>query len=67
MILGRHGEPSLESILRGIKKFTSLEIIKAIKDNPQTGTTVNYIHQNLVEAGIVLSSEDYLYFFKNFL
>ena len=35
MILGRHGEPSLESIIRDIKKFTSLEIIKAINGNDQ--------------------------------
>lgn len=102
MIFGRHGEVSLESIIRDIKKFTSLEIIKAINTNPQESRReifmplfekagreninnthyqfwqqsnhpielntnkkldqrLNYIHQNPVEAGIVLSPEDYLY------
>ena len=102
MILGRRGEPGLEGIIRDIKKFTSTEIIKAIKDNPQESRKelllwlferagknnsnntnyqfwqqnnhpielntnrkreqrLNYIHQNPVEAGFVLSAEDYLY------
>ncbi len=102
MILGRHGEPSLQGIIRDIKKFTSLEIIKAIQGNDQESRRelfmwlferagrknnnnthyqfwqqsnhpielntnqkldqrLNYIHQNPVEAGIVLSPEDYLY------
>ncbi len=102
MILGRHGEPSLQGIIRDIKKFTSLEIIKAIQGNDQESRRelfmwlferagrknnnntryqfwqqsnhrielntnqkldqrLNYIHQNPVEGGIVLSPEDYLY------
>jgi putative transposase len=35
MILGRHGEESLEGIIRDIKKFTSRKIIEAIRENPQ--------------------------------
>ena len=35
MIIGRHGETSLEGIIRDIKKFTSVKIIEAIRDNPQ--------------------------------
>jgi DNA modification methylase len=102
MIIGRHGDPNLEHIIRDIKKFTSTQIIEAIRNNPQesrkelllwlferagkrnTNNTnyqfwqqnnqpialqsdkfidqkLNYIHNNPVEAGIVLSPEDYLY------
>ncbi len=102
MIIGRNGEPSMEGIIRDIKKFTSVKIIEAIRNNPQesrrelllwlferAGTRnannvtyqfwqqhnhpielstnemidqrLNYIHNNPVEAGIVLSGEDYLY------
>ena len=102
MIIGRHGELSMEGIIRDIKKFTSVKIIEAIRSNPQESrrelllwlferagkhnpnniryqfwqqhshpielTTnemmdqrLNYIHNNPVEAGIVLSAEDYLY------
>jgi REP element-mobilizing transposase RayT len=102
LILGRCGEPSLESIVRDIKKFTSVKIIEAIKNNTQESrrelflwlfkragqrnnnntryqfwqqnnqpielntnkkldTYLDYIHQNPVVAGIVLSPEDYLY------
>ena len=32
-ILGRHGEPSLEGIIRDIKKYTSTKIIEAISMN----------------------------------
>lgn len=101
-ILGRHGEPGLEGIIRDIKKYTSKKIIEAIANNPfesrrelflwlfeRAGThnsnntkyqfwqqhnhpielntnekldqRLNYIHNNPVEAGIVLSPEDYLY------
>jgi len=35
LILGRHGESSLESIIRDIKKFTSLKIVEVIRANPQ--------------------------------
>ena len=35
MIIGRHGDESLEGIIRDIKKFTSVKIIQAIADNPQ--------------------------------
>ena len=35
MILGRNSEPNLEGIIRDIKKYTSLKIIEAIKDNQQ--------------------------------
>jgi putative transposase len=34
MIIGRHGKDSLDGIIRDIKKYTSVQIIKAIKDNP---------------------------------
>jgi putative transposase len=35
MIVGRHGDESLEGIIRDIKKFTSNKIIQAIRENPQ--------------------------------
>jgi REP element-mobilizing transposase RayT len=35
MIIGRHGAPALEDIVRDIKKYTSVKIIDAIKNNPQ--------------------------------
>ncbi len=35
LIIGRHGEPLLESIIRDIKKFTSSKIIEAIRVSPQ--------------------------------
>ena len=102
MIIGRHGEPSLESIIRDIKKYTAVKIIEAINNNPQESRKeylmyffekaggknsnntryqfwhqhnhpielstneiidqrLQYLHNNPVEAGIVLSPEDYLY------
>ncbi len=102
MILGRNSEPNLESIIRDIKKFTSVKIVEAIRDNQQESRKelflwlferagrknsnnkkyqfwqrhnhpvelntnemidqrLEYIHNNPVEAGIVLSPEDYLY------
>ena len=102
MIVGRNGEQKLEDIIRDIKKFTSVKIIEAIKNNEQesrrelllwlferagknnsnntnyqfwqqhnhpvelsTNEMIDqrlaYIHNNPVEAGIVLSQEDYLY------
>jgi REP element-mobilizing transposase RayT len=102
MIIGRLGQGTLEGIIRDIKKYTSVKIIDAVKDNPQesrkdllmwlferTGRynsnnkiyqfweqhshpielnsnvmleqRLAYIHNNPVEAGIVLSPEDYLY------
>lgn len=102
LIIGRHGEPALEGIIRDIKKYTAVKIIEAIRKNPQesrkefllwlferAGTKnsnntkyqfwqqhnhpielatnemidqrLNYLHNNPVEAGIVLSPEDYLY------
>ena len=102
MIIGRHGDPNLEHIIRDIKKFTSTQIIDGIKNNPQESRKelflwlferagkansnntnyqfwqqhnhpvelstnemvdqrLNYIHNNPVEAGIVLSPEHYLY------
>ena len=101
-ILGRHSEPSLEDIIRDIKKYTSTKIIEAIakndhesrrelllrlferagrknsnntkyqfwqqhnhpielNTNKKLDDTLNYIHQNPVKAGIVLSPEHYLY------
>jgi putative transposase len=35
MIIGRHGEPNLQDIIRDIKKFTSSKIIDAIRNNPR--------------------------------
>jgi putative transposase len=35
MIIGRHSDLKLEGIVRDIKKFTSVKIIEAIRDNPQ--------------------------------
>jgi putative transposase len=102
LIIGRHGEAALEGIIRDIKKYTSVKIIEAIRDNPQesrrelllwhferAGThnsnnskyqfwqqhshpvelatnemidqRLDYVHNNPVEAGIVLSPEHYLY------
>lgn len=102
LIIGRRGKTPLEGIIRDIKKYTSVKIIDAVKDNPQesrkdllmwmferTGRynpnnkiyqfweqhshpielntnvmleqRLHYIHNNPVEAGIVLSPEDYLY------
>ena len=95
-ILGRHGEPSLEGIIRDIKKYTSTKIIEAIStnehesrrellmwlferagsknsnntkyqfwqqhnhpielnSNKKLDQRVDYIHNNPVEAGIVLT------------
>ena len=102
LIIGRNSEPSLQGIIRDIKKFTSVKIIEAIIDNEResrkkwllwfferagkrnpSNTTyqfwqnhshpielntnsivdqkLDYIHNNPVKAGIVLSPEDYLY------
>ena len=102
MIIGRHGEQSLDGIIRDIKKFTSVKIVEAITNNQQESRKelllwlfakagqqninnknlsilaqhshpielntndvidqrLSYIHQNPVEAGIVLSAEHYLY------
>ena len=102
MIVGRSGDQKLEDIIRDIKKFTSVKIINAIKNNPQESRRelfmwlferagqqnsnntnfqfwqqhnhpielntnemidqrLNYIHNNPVEAGIVMSPEEYLY------
>ena len=102
MIICRHGDDSLEGIIRDIKKYTSVKIIEAIQNNPQESRKelllwlferagqsnsnntkfqfwqqhnhpvelstdemleqrINYIHNNPVEAGIVMSPEDYLY------
>lgn len=102
MIIGRRGTVDLQGIIRDIKKYTSVKIIEAVKDNPQesrkdllmwmferTGRynpnnkiyqfwqqhshpielntnimleqRLEYIHNNPVKAGIVLSPEDYLY------
>jgi putative transposase len=33
MIIGRHGEPNLEHIIRDIKKYTSTQIIEVFKKN----------------------------------
>lgn len=35
MIVARHGEQSLEAIIRDIKKYTSVKLIQAICDNEQ--------------------------------
>lgn len=35
MIIGRNSETSLQGIIRDIKKYTSVKITEAIKDNPQ--------------------------------
>jgi putative transposase len=102
LIIGRHGDPALEAIIRDLKKFTASAIIKAIKNNPAESRRefllqqfeaaggansnnkryqfwqqhnhpvelntnemidqrLDYIHNNPVEAGIVLSAEHYLY------
>ena len=34
MIIGRHGDASLAGIIRDIKKYTSVKIIEAIRENP---------------------------------
>jgi hypothetical protein len=102
MIIGRNAEPSLEGIIRDVKKYTSTKIIQAIAENQQESRRelfiwlfrragksnrhntniqfwqrhnhpvelstneiiqqrLDYIHNNPVEAGIVLSPEDDLY------
>lgn len=102
MIIGRNSDPSLEGIIRDIKKYTAATIIDAINHNPSESRRellmwlferagqryqhnkkyqfwmqhnhpielntnemiqqrLYYIHNNPVEAGIVLSPEDYLY------
>jgi putative transposase len=102
MIIGRHGNESLEGIIRDIKKFTSVKIIEAIRNNPQESRRelflwlferagkansnntnsqfwqqhnhpvelstdemlqqrMDYIHDNPVVSGVVLSPEDYVY------
>jgi len=35
MIVARHGEQSLEAVIRDIKKYTSVKLIQAIRDNEQ--------------------------------
>ena len=35
MIIGRRGAGDLQGIIRDIKKYTSVKIIEAVKDNPQ--------------------------------
>jgi putative transposase len=102
MIIGRHGTESLEGIIRDIKKFTSVKIIEAIRNNSQESRRelflwlferagkansnntnsqfwqqhnhpielstdemlqqrMDYIHNNPVVSGFVLSPEDYVY------
>ncbi len=102
MIIGRQGEQKLEDVIRDIKKYTSVKIVEAIKNNlhesrrelllwlfERAGKANNnntnfqfwqqhnhpielssnemidqrlaYVHNNPVEAGIVLSPEEYLY------
>jgi REP element-mobilizing transposase RayT len=102
LIIGRSGGQRLEDIIRDIKKFTSVKIIEAIKNNEresrgdlflwlferegrrnnnnivyqfwQQGShavelstnemidqRLDYIHNNPVKAGFVLSPEHYLY------
>lgn len=99
LINGRHGDSKLDDFIRDIKKFTSTQIIEAIKNNPQESREelllwlferagksnknhtnyqfwqqknqptelitnefidqkLNYIHNNQVKAGIILSPED---------
>jgi len=101
LIIGTSQMP-MQDIIRDLKKFTSVKIIEAIKENQQESRKewllwmferagkknsnntnyqfwqqdnhpielsnnemmtqkLNYIHHNPVEAGIVLSSEEYLY------
>jgi hypothetical protein len=38
MIVARHGEQSLEAVIRDIKKCTSVKLIQAIRDNEQEST-----------------------------
>jgi REP element-mobilizing transposase RayT len=102
LIVGRNGEHKIEDIIRDVKKFTSVQIIKTVKEfqeesrrnfllyhfskagnsNPnnfsfqvwqqhnhpielntaeKVSRCLHYIHRNPVEAGIVLSPEEYLY------
>jgi putative transposase len=102
MIICRHGEASLEGIIRDIKKYTSVKIVDAIRNNVQESRKelfiwlferagksnnnntnhqfwqqhshpielstdemleqrINYIHNNPVQAGIVMLPEHYLY------
>jgi hypothetical protein len=35
MIVARHGEQNLEAVIRDIKKYTSVKLIQAIRDNEQ--------------------------------
>src|SRR5688572_3523611 len=35
MIIARHGEQNLEAVIRDIKKYTSVKLIQAIRDNDQ--------------------------------
>ncbi|MEJ7645567.1 MAG: transposase [Chryseolinea sp.] len=102
MIIGRNSGPSLEGIIRDIKKYTSIKITEAIKANSEESRKelflwlfrkagalnsnnvkmqfwqqhnhpvelatnemidqrLDYIHDNPVKAGVVLSQEAYLY------
>ncbi|MCB0494244.1 MAG: transposase [Cyclobacteriaceae bacterium] len=102
LIIGRNGDNKLEDIIRDIKKYTSVKIIEAIRNNPtesrrdwllkkfeEAGMNnkhnnryqfwqqhshpielstnelieqkLDYVHDNPVNAGIVLSPEHYLY------
>ncbi len=102
LILGTNGKNKIQDILRDIKKFTAVKIIKAINLHPFESRKVwmlrmfekagkansnnkkyqfwrqdnhpielssnslveqklEYIHENPVKAGIVLSGEEYLY------
>src|SRR5690606_39008609 len=102
LIIGRNGSQPVEGIVRDIKKFTSVKIVGAIKENPSESRKelflwlferagknnpnnvkyqfwqqhshpleinsnekafryLEYIHNNPVKEGWVLSPEDYLY------
>jgi putative transposase len=101
-IMSRSGEGTIQGIIRDLKKYTAVKLVKAIAANPQESRKelllwlferagkknsnntkyqfwiqdshpivlstnrmqeqrLQYIHNNPVEAGIVLHPEDYLY------
>ena len=58
MIISRRGEPSLSDIMRDMKKFSSVKIIKAIIENPQESRK-KWILYLLSQAGKANSNNTY--------
>jgi len=51
LIIGKNGDSKLEDIIRDIKKYTSVKIIEAIRNNP-TESRRDWLLQKFEEAGM---------------